>query len=493
MLMTNDIILETPFGKIRGVKRDGVAAFHRVPYARPASGEGRYQLPGEPLRWSGMLDATERSHVAPQLPSRLDAVMGVYPMVLEEDCLHLDIWSPVAPDASAPVLVFVHGGAFMTGGGSLACYDGALLAKNSGCVVVNITYRLGPLGFLSQPGFAPTNLGIHDQIAALKWIGEAIGAFGGNPNEITISGQSAGSYSIAVMLANPACKGLFKRAILMSAPLGLKLRKAEDAPPVARGMLQVLGFDPADLEPLRTLAPERFLDALKLLQQKMPAPAVPGDVAPPFMPVIDGDLIKCDPIDAILDGEGAWCDTIIGITREEFGSFTLGNPIFANFTEEQLKAEFVRLFGDGAEKALAKAKSRRAPAHPGAILADLRADEAFNDQSAEFAAAQARHGAYSYMYQFDWQSLRAGLGACHCLDLPFLFGNFETWVGAGAASVAGADLAELQDLSGIFQNALMTFARTGSPEGEGLPAWPRYGENGTRLHFDRRVQAYASI
>lgn len=493
MLMTNEIILETPFGALKGVKRDGVAAFHRVPYARPISGERRYQLPGEPLHWSGLLEASQTGIVAPQLPSRLDAVMGVYPMTLDEDCLHLEIWSPVAPDASVPVLVFVHGGAFMTGGGSLPCYDGALLAKNSGCVVVNINYRLGPLGFLSQSGFAPTNLGIHDQIAALKWIGQAIGAFGGNPDEITISGQSAGGFSIAVMLANPACKGLFKRAILMSAPLGLRLRKAEDAPPVARGMLEVLGYDPANLEPMRTIAADRFMEALRLLQQKPQASPVPGDVAPPFMPVIDGDLIKRDPIDAIIDGEGSWCDTIIGITREEYGSFALGNPLFANFTDEQLKAEFVRVFGDGAEHALAVAKSRRAPAHPGAILADLRGDEAFNHLSAEFAAAQGRHGAKSYMYQFDWQSLRPGLGACHCLDLPFLFGNVETWIGAGAASIAGADLAELQDLSRTFQTALMTFVHAGSPEGEGLPAWPQYGENGTRLHFDRRVQAYASI
>jgi para-nitrobenzyl esterase len=491
MLMTKDIIVETPFGTLKGRKRDDVTSFHRVPYARPITGERRYALPGEPLHWDGPLDAIDTGHVAPQLPSRLDAVMGVYPMQLDEDCLHLDIWSPVEPDGSAPVIVFLHGGAFMTGGGSLACYDGALLAGNSGCVVVNVTSRLGPLGFLSQPGFASANLGIHDQIAALRWISKAINSFGGDPHAITVAGQSAGAYSIAVMLADPACKGLFQRAILMSAPLGLKLRKAEDAPPIGRAMLQALGLDPADLDQLRTLPAERFLEALRLLQAKIPASPVPGDVAPPFMPVIDGDLIKRDPIEAILEGEGSWCDTIIGITREEFGSFALGNPIFANFTDKQLEAEFTRIFGVGAEEALAKARSRRAPAHPGAILADLRTDEGFVHASAEFAAAQMRYGARSYMYQFDWQAPRAGLGACHCIDLPFLFGNFETW--NSAASVAGADVRELRDLSKVFQSTLAAFAHSGSPETGNLPAWPQYGENGVRLHFDRRVQAYASI
>ncbi|MFM2278594.1 MAG: hypothetical protein RLZZ444_825 [Pseudomonadota bacterium] len=493
MLTTNETIVKTPFGALRGAENEGVRAFRRVPYAVPATGERRFRLPGEPLHWDGIRDATKPGPVPPQLPSRLDAVMGVYPMVLDEDCLHLDIWSPVASDAAAPVLVFIHGGAFMTGGGSLACYDGELLARNTGCVVVNVTYRLGPLGFLSQPGFAPANLGIHDQIAALRWIGQAIDAFGGDPKEITVCGQSAGGFSIAVLLANPTCKGLFKRAILMSAPLGLKLRKAEEAPPVARGILNVLGYDPADLEPLRTIAPERFLDAMRLLQKRPIASPVPGDVTPPFMPVIDGDLITRDPIEAIREGASAWCETIVGLTREEFGAFKLGNPAFAGFTMDQLRAEFCRIFGDDAKKALARAMNRRAPAHPGEILADLRSDEAFTVQSAEFAAAQFRHGGVSYMYQFDWQSLQPGLGACHCIDLPFLFGNVETWREAGSASVAGADLSELQHLSRIFQNTLTAFARTGSPESEDLPRWPHYGENGTRLHFDRRVQAYASI
>ncbi|MDO1584836.1 carboxylesterase/lipase family protein [Rhizobium oryzicola] len=491
MPQTHDITLNTLFGTLRGLRRDGIAFFHRVPFAEPPVGNRRYALPSEPLRWDGVRDALETGHVAPQLPSRLDAVMGTYPMHLDEDCLHLDIWSPVTTGAPAPVLVFLHGGAFMTGGGSLACYDGFLLAKNSGCVIVNVTYRLGPLGFLSQPDFAPTNLGIHDQIAALRWVGKTIAAFGGDPKAITVAGQSAGAFSIAAMLANPVCKDLFQRAILMSAPLGLKLRKAEQAPLVARAMLQALGLDPNDLQALRTLPPEAFLDALRKLQQALPPSTVPGDVAPPFMPVIDGDLIKRDPIEAILEGEGAWCDTIIGITREEYGSFSLGNPLFANFTDVQLEAEFARVFGEEAEERLARARARRVPGNPGAILADLRADEAFVEPSAAFAAAQARNGARSYMYQFDWQAPMVGLGACHCIDLPFLFGNIDTW--HSAVSVAGADAQETYDLSHIFQSALTSFVRTGSPEGEGLPAWPSYGENGVRLHVDRRVQAYASI
>ncbi len=490
MLVTENIIVETPFGSIKGTKRDGLAVFHRVPYAKPATGEGRYALPSEPVIWNGVLEAVDSGPVAPQLPSRLDAVMGTYPMHLDEDCLHLDIWSPVTADASAPVLVFMHGGGFMTGGGSLPCYDGTLLAKNSGCVVVTISYRIGPLGFLSEPAFAPTNLGIRDQIAALKWIGKAISAFGGNPHTITVAGQSAGAYSIAAMLANSDCKGLFKRAILMSPPLGLKLPKADKARPTASGMLKVLGLDPANLNALRTLPIDRILEALRLLPQTLPPSQVPGDMVPPFTPVIDGDVITCDPIDAILQGSAAWCDTIIGTTREEYSSFAHGNPLFENFTNEQLVAEFSRVFGDDADTVLAKARNRRIPARPGALLADLRANETFIEPSVAFANAQAHHGARSYIYQFDWQAPTAGLGACHCIDLPFLFGNLETW--HSALSIAGANADELRDLSNIFQRALMSFVRTGSPEADDLPSWPPYIDNGSKLHFDRTVQAYAT-
>lgn len=487
--MAAEITVNTPFGGLRGQMVDGISCFRNVPYAEQPTGARRFALPGAPPRWAGLRDATLPGAVPPQLPSRLDGVMGSYAADQDEACLHLDIWSPVAPDASVPVLVFIHGGAFMTGGGSLPCYDGAMLARNTGLVVVTITYRLGAFGFMPLPGIAPPNLGLLDQIAALRWIGQAIRAFGGDPAAVTVIGQSAGAFSIAAMLANPSCKGLFRRAVLMSAPLGLKLRRVEEALPVGRAILAVTGRDPGALDALRTLPVEDVLAGLRELQRSPPPAPVPGDVTPPFMPVIDGTVLTGDPMEAIRAGTGGWCDTIIGVTREEYGAFALGNPVFRDLTDAALEQEFSRIFGDKAPAALARARARRAPASPGAVLADLRADEGFVDASLEFARLQGEFGANSYMYQFDWQSPRAEIGACHCIDLPFLFGNLETW--RAAPMIQGARDRELQDLSRQMQGAVAAFARSGDPNGEDLPVWSPFGARAVQLHFDRQSRSYA--
>jgi len=487
--MATEIMVDTPFGGLRGLTEGGVSCFRQVPYAEQPIGSRRFAMPGEPMHWAGLRDAMQPGAVPPQLPSRLDSVMGSYAAIQNEACLHLDIWSPVSPDASVPVLVFIHGGAFMTGGGSLPCYEGAMLARNTGLVVVTITYRLGAFGFMPMPGIAPDNLGLHDQIAALRWIGQAIHAFGGDPTAITVIGQSAGAFSIAAMLASPSCKGLFRRAVLMSAPLGLKLRHTHEAPPVGRAILAATGRDPGTLEALRMLPVEDVLQGLRQLQRSPPPADVPGDVTPPFMPVIDGTLLPGDPMEAIRAGTGGWCDTIIGVTREEYGAFALGNPVFRDLTDAALEREFTRIFGDRAPAALAKARARRAPASPGALLADLRADESFVEASVEFARLQGEFGANSYMYQFDWQSPRAEIGACHCIDLPFLMGNLETW--GAAPMIQGARDREVQDLSGQMQGAMAAFARSGDPNGSDLPIWPPFGTRSVQLHFDRQSRSYA--
>ncbi len=491
----SETIVHTLFGALRGDAHDGVACFRRVPYAPAPVGPGRFAPPGEPPCWAGVREARSPGTVAPQLPSRLDAVMGAYPADMDEDCLHLDIWTPwpdgALPAAPAPVLVFLHGGAFMTGGGSLPCYDGALLARRAGIVVVNVSYRLGLFGFLAHPGFAPANLGLRDQRAAVRWVSRAIGALGGDAGNITVAGQSVGAFGVAALLAEPSCRGLFQRAILMSAPLGLALPRALAAPPTAEALLRALGRDPADLEPLRTLPVADLLGALDRVQQagRLEPPLVPGDMTPPFLPAIDGDWLARDPLDALREGAGAWCDTLVGTTRDEYAAFSHGNPSFERFTAAELWTEYARLHGERAQEALACARARLAPADPGSVLSALRGDEIFTGPAVDLARAQARHGARSYLYQFDWSAPQSGLGACHCIDLPFLFGNFGTW--QAAPMLQGAGARELQDLSSIFQGALCDFIRTGSPDGGSRPRWPQFGHNGARMHFDARVGASA--
>jgi len=481
--------LETPFGRLRGVLADGVAAFRRVPYAEAPVGPQRFRMPGAAPRWHGVRDATASGPIPPQLPSRLDAVMGAYEAEQSEDCLHLDIWTTHKTGDFAPVLVFIHGGAFMTGGGSLPCYDGSVLAKENGVVVVNISYRLGVLGFWPQPDLGGLNLALHDQVAALRWIKEAIASFGGDPERITVIGQSAGAFSIAAHLGIHQGSELFKRAILMSAPLGLTCRTIDQARPTAAMILEVLGLDAKNLEQLRTMPLTRIFDGLQALESR--PPAIKGDITPLFMPILDDGILPRQPADSIAIGSAHWCDVMIGVTREEGAAFTLTNTSLDALPEDGLRELFEIRLRDGAEAAIARIRSQRAPATPRTILNDLNTDDFFIKKSLDMAATQSRLGRTAFTYFFDWQSPNPALGACHCIDLPFLFGNIDTWM--TAPMLHGADVREVQELSRLYRGAITAFAANGDPNGSGLPRWPAYKSDRAVLHFDRRIQTWNHI
>lgn len=485
MTTIEHIEAETPYGRLRGMKSGGVTAFRRVPYAEAPIGPRRFEMPGPAPRWSGVRDATSPGPVPPQLPSRLDAVNGVYEAEQSEDCLHVDIWTQHAAGERAPVLVFLHGGAFMTGGGSLPCYDGTVLARENGLVVANISYRLGILGFWPQPDFGGLNLGLHDQIAALRWIKTAIASFGGDPERITVAGQSAGAFSIAAMLASPIGRDLFQRAILMSAPLGIRLRTADESRPLAAAILDALGLRPDEVGKLRDLPMGRIFDGLRILQRR--PPAIPGDISPPFMPVLDDALVPRDPIGPLLDGSGDWCDLMIGATREEYAAFSVSNPGLDELSEDQLLGIFRTELGEAANAALARARAHRVPRTPRTMLGDLHTERIFIRPSLTVAAAYAKSGRNAFGYLFDWQSPNSLLGACHCIDLPFLFGNTEVW--KAAPMLKGADWREVAELSQLFRGALAAFAETGDPNAGHLPSWPSHASDRAVLHFDRRITA----
>lgn len=479
----NTQILDTPFGPLVGVRENRVLRFGRVPYAAPPTKGRRFRLP-EPLpAWTTPRDCTGEGAVPPQLPSRLAKVMGDYPMRQDEDCLHLDIWVPLEQAGKLPVFVFLHGGAFMTGGGSTPCYDGGALAANTGMIVVNISHRLGALGFLPIKGIAPANLGLHDQIAALRWVRAATVALGGDAGNITVAGQSAGAYSIALMMTMPGWRELFDRAVVMSAPLGLALPTVAAQEEVGADFLAAL--DISNTSELQEIPVERILAAqLKLLQR---GAAAPGDVTPLFLPSIDGDLIPADPRKAFAEGAEAACELMIGTTREEMAAFHHGDERLAAIAGDVMTAAFRRSVGEGAEEAIQQARGRRVPGTPLALLGDLLTDLVFARPSLEFASARSDRERRTFVYRFDWQSPTPGVQACHCLELPFLFGNLDRW--AGAPMLAGADQGEVEDLSHIFQGAIASFARRGMPGGAGLPAWPHHGSHRWVLYFDRSIAA----
>ncbi len=480
--------VETPYGAMIGARQDGIIYFGRIPYAMPPIGARRLRLPDRVQPWGEPLDCTVRGPVPPQLPSRLAKVMGDYPAQQDEDCLHLDIWMPDERTDGTPVFVFLHGGAFMTGGGSLPCYDGSRLAKNTGMIVINVSYRLGALGFLPIEGIAPANLGLHDQVAALRFVREIVPSLSGDAGNITVAGQSAGAYSIALLSATSIGRALFNRAIMLSAPLGLELPTAEISQRLGQAYLDMLGLAPGDRRGVEATPIERLIGAqLELTKANAGSP---GNVTPPFLPAIDGELVPGDPLEALLDGAAAEREFIIGATREEMAAFHYGDEHLARMADDIAEEAFRRRYADQAENAMREASARRAPATGLALLGDLLTDIVFSGPSLAVARAQAKTGRSPYVYSFDWQSPTPGIQACHCIELPFLFGNLDTW--RSAPMLAGADIRELADLSRIFQGALAAFARGGTPQGPDLPAWPDHGARRIVQHFDSFIQARAT-
>ncbi|WP_342731245.1 carboxylesterase family protein [Bradyrhizobium sp. B117] len=203
------------------------------------------------------------------------------------------------------------------------------------------------------------------------------------------------------------------------------------------------------------------------------------------MPVLDDTLVQRDPIESIRMGGAHWCDMMIGVTREEYAAFSISNPSLDELSEDALESLLRSHGGDDASATLARLRSARAPTTPRMILGDFYSERMFTRPSLEIAATQSGLGRKAFTYLFDWQAPVPGLGACHCIDLPFLFGNIDVW--QAAAMVKGADRREVQDLSRLFRGSIAAFAAAGDPNVRGLPEWPAYTADQTVLHFDRRI------
>lgn len=485
------VVVHTPLGAIQGSRCGAVASFHRVPYAEPPLGERRFAAPQAVSPWDGTKDCTQTGVIPPQLPSRLRQVMGDYPMPQDEDCLHLDIWSREDGIPGKPVLVFLHGGGFMSGGGATPCYDGRRLAEQQGLLVINVTYRLGALGFLPLPGIATANLGLRDQAQALRCIGLIAASFGGDPTNITVLGQSAGAYSIAALLANPATRGLFRRAAMLSAPFGDRLRSSADMARQAERFLSLLGVAQGDRAAACALPVADILRAqAQMMQETVPQSA---DLMPIFMPVADGDTIAGSPAQALAGGAARDTDLLIGSTRDEMLAFYVGNERIESqagvLLERLLAQQPAQPAGTSLASIQANLRAQRVPGDALHLLSALQSDLTFTRLGQVLAEGHCAHGGRAYVYRFDWQAPQSGFGACHCLELPFVFGNLAQW--AQAPMLAGASREAMRALSRAVQTAIAAFARHGQPKADGLADWPLYGQQHITLLFDHRIEAVA--
>ncbi len=493
-------------GRLRGVRRHGVALFAGVPFAEPPAGPLRFRPPEPPRAWNGVREAASFGPPTPQLvgAGAMGRFAGGFSRGSKEDCLCLNVWTPaeaLEPGSDPlPVLVWIHGGGFFLGAGSRFLYSGRELARR-GTVVVTINYRLGALGYLdlsrlSEDPHAPSNLGLRDQIAALEWVRDNIGVFGGDPERVTLFGESAGAMSAATLLTLNT--GLFHRAILQSGAAA-NVSTGEEADEVARHFLDALGLDRPDLAALAEIPLPRILAA----ERRVFRFAASRLARLPWQPSLDGRLIVAPPIEAVGRGAGSEVDLLIGTNREEWRLFTAGVPHLRGMRRsglEQRTREVLQRWGLDPQLAgtwldVYRDASHRKRARPFDLWAALRTDEIFRIPAIRLAerrsekAQLAANAGRTFMYRYDYPItlLPKTLGACHAAEMPLVFGSFRHPVLRGIY-LGGR---KTRELSETLQAAWVAFGRHGEPRAPALPRWPEY-EPGTRntliLDHPARVQ-----
>ncbi|GIU85019.1 MAG: carboxylesterase [Acidimicrobiales bacterium] len=433
-------IAQTTSGRLRGRERRGLLLFAGIPYAAAPVGEGRFRPPRPHEGWVGVRDATRFGKVAPQQRGALGGLLDGGEPDWDEDCLFLNVLTPALDDARRPVMVWIHGGGFVSGSGSVPWYDGTNLAGRGDVVVVTINYRLGAFGFLElshhEPSFEGSgNCGLLDQVAALEWVRDNIASFGGDPARITVFGESAGAMSIGALMGMPAAKGLFAQAILQSGAAH-NVAPREAAQETTDLLLEQFGT--RDVGVLVDARPEELLRAQGRLAEMMATGRIPrragSAMGLPFGPVIDGSVLPEPPIRAIAAGSAAEVRTIVGTNRDEFRLFTLTRDQAVDM--ERLGRRLRRLFSHG-ERLLDAYRALFPHADAGDLWNLLMTDGIFRIPAIRLCEAQCSQGAV-WLYRFDWATpvLGGRLGSCHALEIPFVFDNLDK---AGVALFCGDD------------------------------------------------------
>ncbi|HEX6469572.1 MAG TPA: carboxylesterase/lipase family protein [Streptosporangiaceae bacterium] len=454
-------IVATAYGKVRGSVREGVARFLGVPYAAAPFGGNRFRAPVPPEPWDGVRDALEYGPTAPK-PAYRPAFESLLddPIIPGEECLNLNIWAPEG-GSGLPVMVWIHGGAFRNGSGAIPVYQGTSFARD-GVVCVTINYRLGAEGFVQLPD-APANRGLLDQIAALEWVKDNIAAFGGDPGNVTVFGESAGAMSVNALLSMNL--GLFGKAIAQSGG-GQVVQTADDALLVTTELAKRLGAEPT-AEGFTAVAPQTLSYALAALAEELaerPDPARWGTstvaAGLPVVPVIDGELLRGRPVDEIAAGAGRDVALLTGTTTEEYRLFTVPTGLAEKVTAEDLGGILARR---GIDPAVAETYRRNRPdATPGDVVAAVITDTFFRIPTCRIAEGRGPAAA-THMYEFAWRTPVQDLGACHALEIGFVFDTLDARPGGG---LTGSD--PPRALAERMHRAWVEFATTADP------GWARY-------------------
>ena len=455
-------VVQVKQGVLAGRTVGAVSAFKNIPYAAPPTGERRWRPPTEPTSWRGERDATTYGAVCIQAPAPGDPGVGAGPM--SEDCLNLNVWAPAARGSrSAPVMVWIHGGALNNGSGTAGLYDGSALAEQ-GVVVVTLNYRLGRLGFFDHPalaterpaGEAAGNYGLMDVIAALRWVRANIGAFGGDPGKVTVFGESAGGALVTRLMISPPAQGLFHRAVVQSG-LGRERyawldHRGPKGEPSARERGEVFAHGAG----LRTAADLRAAPAEVFLT---PAPTFAnGDLT-----LIDGQVVP-DRVETVFRaGRQSAVPLIIGTNSREFW---------------WMRPTDLNGYGTADDEMTWLERAEAAQAYGGldGFDAQVVTDLIFAEPARHLARLHARAGHRAWLYRFDIsspQNPEPHGGATHAIERPYVFGTLNTL----PYPVEDRDRAASRTMMAYWT----AFARSGDPNGRGRPTWPRAAEGDTRL------------
>jgi para-nitrobenzyl esterase len=455
--VTVDTEVRSAAGVLRGSREAGLAVFRGIPFAEPPVGDLRFAAPQPARSWDGVRPALAYGPPPPQ-----PAAFGASAETTGDDWLTVNVWTPqLDPAAGLPVMVWIPGGGFVIGHSGRPEYDGGHLAR-SGTVVVTLNYRLGIEGFAQIDG-APANRGLLDQVAALEWVRDNIRAFGGDPDRVTVFGESAGGGSVAALMAMPRAAGLFRRAIAQSVPG--PFFTPELAADIAAAFAAELGV-PLTVSGLSTVAPTQLPAAGDAIFAKIGqwrerwGPITHRPI--PIAPVVDGDVLPATPWPALAAGAARDVELLAGHTRDEHRLFSLLDGVLGKVTHEQTETALQMLAPDLAYR----------EAFPDATdeeLYDLvNADWLFRMPSLHLAEAQLAGAGRVHVFELTWPApgFGGGLGACHGLDVPLVFGNLSS--GQAAMLIGDPPSPEAEDLSARMRGAWTAFAADGDP------GWPAY-------------------
>jgi para-nitrobenzyl esterase len=478
-------VAETTAGKIAGVSSGGVHAFKGVPYGAPTGGPNRFMPPQKPQPWSGVRSATEWAGRAPQAspsgPRRpeLSGLSGAPDTLAEsEDCLTLNVWTRGLNDGGRrPVMVWYHGGGFSYGSSNMPRLDGTNLTALYDVVVVTVNQRLNIIGHLhladiGGAAYAQSgNAGTLDMIASLQWVRDNIERFGGDPRNVTIFGQSGGGGKVSTLLATPAARGLFHRAIVMSGA-AVRLNTRERASKLAEAVLKHLNLTPSRLDELQTMPFKQVIAAIG------PARKMVGPTDQPlfdrydFGPVVDGTILPSHPYEPAATSVSTDIPVLVGNVKDEMAGYLAPNDKVWNrmLTEDEMRAQIAPVAGSATDRVIELYRSLYPGAGPSDRLISTLTDSNFRIRSFLLAERKAAQGsAPVWLYSFDWETpvFDGKLKAYHALDVPFVFNTIDLVNATDRGTVA-------HELSRRMSATWATFARTGKPDNAAIPHWPAY-------------------